>query len=1081
MNRNVLQKFLMLIFLIGIHTNSFGQYKMEKLSRGLVAARSGNNNFISWRWLGTEGDNVTFNLYRNGAKVNTTPLTVCNYTDNGAAASATYYIKAVVDGIEQAPSAAVTVWGAQFLKIPVTAPAGGTTPDGVAYTYIANDASVADLDGDGEFEVILKWDPSNSKDNSNSGYTGNTYVDAYKMNGTRMWRINFGINIRSGAHYMDFMVFDFDGDGKAEMMARTADGTTDGKGVRIGTTTDYRNSGGYVLSGLEYFTVFNGETGAAMATANYWPARGTVGDWGDTYGNRVDRFRAGVAYLDGVKPSGIFCRGYYTRLAVAAWDWDGKNLTNRWKFDSGFNSSNEYFSQGDHSLSIADVDGDGKQEVISGAAIIDDNGTGYYSTQKGHGDALHVGDLDPSLPGLEVFNIQEPVGDAGAYMYSAKDKKILWKKASVAGSDEGPGRGVCADISAKWPGSEAWVIGGGVSGQLMDVKGNFVGNQPTSGGSGATCNFLVWWNGDLLREMLDDTRIDNYDLGRIVVLGSLAPVSSNNGSKKNPCLSGDIIGDWREEVLMRASDNTALYLFTTVIPTGYKFRTLLHDAQYRTAIAWQNTGYNQPPHPSFFLGDGVTSIPKPNIATVCSGITAPVVTNVSYCQGATTSALTATASTDGNLVWYGTNATGGTASYIPPIPSTSASGQTTYYVSQVISGCESSRSAIVVTVNALPSALISYTGSLTLCQGSSVTLNANSGIGLTYQWKNGSSSIGTASTYVASAAGTFTLTVTDANKCVATSTPVVTTISTVQTKWYADVDKDGKGDPNTSLTSCAQPNGYVTDNSDLCPSDSSKINPGNCGCGKTESSCLDCNNVANGSATIDDCDRCVNGATGKVPCTEAGEAETDVCLYDGTIDSNNAGFKGSGFINVPNAIGSRIVFNVNANTSGGAMLSFRYASGGANDRMASVLVNGAVQVETQSFSSTGAFTIYKTVDVSLVLNSGNNTVELVSATADGLANIDQIGYVSSGVGKGECVITAIQDINEATYVSIYPNPSSSSFHIRLNKNADVEITNLEGKVLERYKNVSELEFGSDLIPGMYFAKVENKIFKFVKY
>lgn len=610
-----------LILLSMILSSAYGQYQMEKLDRGVVAVRSGSNNFISWRWLGNE-DDLSFNLYRNGTKVNATPLTVTNYTDNGAAANASYTVRAVVNGNELSASAAVTPWAQQYLKIPITAPAGGTSKDGVNYTYVANDASAADLDGDGILEIILKWDPTNSKDNANSGYTGNTYLDAYKMNGTRMWRIDYGINIRSGAHYMDFMVYDFDGDGKAEIMSRTADGTKDATGKVIGSSTaDYRNTSGYVLSGPEFISVFSGQTGAVMATKDYIPARGTVSSWGDTYGNRVDRFRAGVAYLDGQRPTGIFCRGYYTRAVTAAWDWRNGQLTNRWTFDSGTNSSNAYYGQGDHSLSIADVDEDGKQEIIVGSAIIDDNGQGYYSTKFGHGDALHVSDLDPSLPGLEVFNIQESVSSAGAYMYSAKDKKVLWQKPSVAGSEEGPGRGVSADISAKWAGAECWVLGGGITGQVMDCKGNVVGNQPTSGGSGATCNFVVWWNGDLLREMLDDTRIDNYDQGRIVVLGTLAPVSSNNGTKKNPCLSGDLIGDWREEIIMRASDNTALYLFTTTIPTTYKFRTLLHDPQYRVAIAWQNTGYNQPPHLSYFLGNGMNTPTKPNITIIGGDMT----------------------------------------------------------------------------------------------------------------------------------------------------------------------------------------------------------------------------------------------------------------------------------------------------------------------------------------------------------------------------------------------------------------------------------------------------------------------------
>ena len=270
----------------------------------------GTKVFISWRWLGTEPDNITFNLYRGTTKLNATPLTVSNYTDNAGSTTATYSVRAVLNGVEQTGSNPVTPWAQQYLKIPVQAPAGGTTPDGVAYTYNANDASAADLDGDGQYEIILKWDPSNSKDNSQSGYTGNTYVDAYKLNGTRLWRIDFGLNIRSGAHYMDFMVYDFDGDGKAEMMCRTGDGTKDGLGNIIGTASaDYRSTAGYVLTGPEYISVFNGMTGAVMATSNYIPARGTVSSWGDSYGNRVDRFRAGVAYVDGQRPTGIFTRG----------------------------------------------------------------------------------------------------------------------------------------------------------------------------------------------------------------------------------------------------------------------------------------------------------------------------------------------------------------------------------------------------------------------------------------------------------------------------------------------------------------------------------------------------------------------------------------------------------------------------------------------------------------------------------------------------------------------------------------------------------------------------------------------------
>jgi len=574
---------------------------MEYLTRGVVAVRTGNGNFVSWRWLGTE-DDITFNLYRNGTKVNTAPLKVTNYTDNGASDNATYTVRAIVNNVEQAPSETASTWGQNYLSVPLQKPAG---------SYTANDCSVADVDGDGVYEILLKWDPTNSKDNSFSGVTDNVLIDCYKLNGTRLWRVDLGRNIRAGAHYTQMAFYDFDGDGKAEFMCKTADGTKDAKGKVIGdASADYRNSGGYILTGPEFLTVFNGLTGEAMATANYIPARGNVGSWGDTYGNRVDRFRVGVAYLDGKKPTALFCRGYYTRLVIAAWDWRGGKLTNRWTFDGNANSG--YNGQGDHSLSIADVDEDGKQEIISGAAIIDDDGKPYHTTGYGHGDALHVSDFDPDLPGIEVVNIQERFDKQGLYMYNAQSKKTLWAKPSVAAGEdgEGPGRGVCGDITAAHRGGESWAAGAGVTG-LYNCKGTLTG-LPTP----SSCNFLAWWDGDLLRELLNGTSISKYQGSTLL---SASGCSSNNGSKSTPNISGDILGDWREEVIWRTSDNSALRIYTTTIPSNYKFRTLVHDPQYRMALAWQNGAYNQPPHVSFYLGDGMETPAKPNITMVKDG------------------------------------------------------------------------------------------------------------------------------------------------------------------------------------------------------------------------------------------------------------------------------------------------------------------------------------------------------------------------------------------------------------------------------------------------------------------------------
>lgn len=582
---------------------SYGQYQMEYVTRGVVAVRTGNNNFVSWRWLGTE-DDIVFNLYRNGTKVNANPLKVTNYTDNDAPANANYTVRAIVNNIEQIASEAATTWGQNYLTIPLQRPSN---------IYSPNDCSVADVDGDGVYEILLKWEPNDAKDAAYAGVTSNVFIDCIRLNGSRLWRIDLGRNIRAGAHYTQMAFYDFDGDGKAEFMCKTADGTKDGVGKVIGSSTaNYVNGDGKILSGPEFLTVFNGLTGAAMATANYIPARGGNGSgWGDPNGNRVDRFRVGVAYLDGKRPSALFGRGYYTRLVMAAWDWRDGKLTNRWTFDSNTPGNAAFRGQGNHSLSIADVDNDGKQEIISGAAVIDDDGKPYYSTGFGHGDAGHVSDLDPDLPGIEVVNIQESYDDQGLYMYSATNKRVLWAKPSVLATTdrEGPARGVSADISAAHRGAESWARGA-VSG-VYNAKG-----ARTSLSTPASCNFLSWWDGDLLRELLDGTSITKYGGGTLL---NASGCSSNNSTKSTPCLSGDIFGDWREEVIFRTTDNSSLRIYTTTIPSTYKFRTLVHDPQYRMALAWQNGAYNQPPHVGFYLGDGMDMPAKPNIEVIKDG------------------------------------------------------------------------------------------------------------------------------------------------------------------------------------------------------------------------------------------------------------------------------------------------------------------------------------------------------------------------------------------------------------------------------------------------------------------------------
>ncbi|CAL9510458.1 Rhamnogalacturonan endolyase YesW [Streptomyces sp. enrichment culture] len=571
--------------------------QLENLDRGLVSVHSGGNNLVSWRYLATDPDNVAFNVYRGSVKVNDQPITgTTNFLHRDVPNSADYRVRAVVGGAEQDWSPHAIQFRAGYYDVPIQQPPGGS-----GYTYNANDASVGDLNGDGQLDIVLKWDPSNSQDNANDGVTGNTIIDGYTLAGQRLWRIDLGRNIRSGAHYTQFQVYDYDGDGRAEVVMKTADGTVDGTGRVIGNASaDYRNSAGRVLDGPEFLTVFNGTTGAAMATVDYVPARGNVSSWGDNYGNRVDRFLAGTAYLDGSRPSIIMARGYYTRTVIAAWDWRGGQLTRRWTFDtnSSTNVGQGYDGQGSHSLSIGDVDGDGRDEIVYGAMAVDDNGTRLWTTRTGHGDAQHLGNFNPGTSGLDYFKVSESGSQPSSLYINPANGQIRWQTA--AGGDNG--RGVAGNI---WSGSVGAQMWSSRDGQLRDVNGQQIGRKPSS------TNFLVWWDGDPVRELLDDTRIDKYGPSGDTRLLTGSGVASNNGTKATPVLSGDILGDWREEVIWRTSNNGALRIYSTPIETDRKITTLLHDRMYRTGLAWQNTAYNQPPHTSFYLGQGMGTPPRP--------------------------------------------------------------------------------------------------------------------------------------------------------------------------------------------------------------------------------------------------------------------------------------------------------------------------------------------------------------------------------------------------------------------------------------------------------------------------------------
>ena len=592
-------------------------YSGEKLSRGLIGIPTEDGMYFSWRMTLEDAAGLQFDLYRSSGggaevKLNKEPIdrtsdfldrTVDYTVDNRWTLKATTGEVATwtrLKGEKRNP----------YLSIPVCKPEDGEIA-GESFTYTANDCSVGDLDGDGEYEIILKWFPSNSKRPPQRGFTGNTYLDAYKMDGTRLWRIDLGPNVRSGAATTNFLVFDFDGDGCAEICCKTGDGTVDGLGHRIGDAqADWRTwdkkspTYGKIVNGPEYLTVFEGRTGKELDSKEYIPTRYPLDGWGgvggncgnDNTGGRSDRFTAGVAFLDGKTPSPVMVRGWYGRTVVAAWTFTNGALKHTWTFDSAAPGWEAYSGMGNHSVTVADFDGDGCDEICVGAMTVDHDGKGLFTTGLRHGDALHAGRFIPSRQGMQVFGVHENEGDneivkrtPAVAMFDGATGEIIWQD----GLGQDAGRGVAADIDPRYDGAECWCnIGGLRRGDTGEIISN---RKPDS------CNFTIYWDADPLAELLDHVSISkwNWNAESTDLLLKAEGVVSNNGTKGNPCLSGDILGDWREEVIWPSEDQTELRIYSTTIPAVDRRATWMNDRQYRLAIAWQNVAYNQPPHSSF--------------------------------------------------------------------------------------------------------------------------------------------------------------------------------------------------------------------------------------------------------------------------------------------------------------------------------------------------------------------------------------------------------------------------------------------------------------------------------------------------
>lgn len=632
--------------------------QMEHLDRGLVVVPVDTNNSVrcvlSWRLFGYDPDNICFDILKNGNVITQNLTCLTFYELDNVKNSDLFQIVAKSDNKILDVSKKVKPWNSFYKALKLDRPQDGTSINGRKYSYIPNDCSVGDVDGDGEYEIFVKWEPNNAHDNSHRGYTGNVFIDCYKLNGTKLWRIDLGKNIRAGAHYTQFLVYDFNGDGNAELMCKTAPGSIDGIGHFVSEAAsdctifstdniaDYRSESvpGVILSGPEFLTAFDGLTGKALSTVYYNPNRaGSWGGnpeypdewfWGDVYGNRSERYLACVAYLDGLdsNPAAVFTRGYYTRAYLWAVELQNNQIVTKWLHASESNSrvtvidyngnkntfefnNNSFggnctftcFGQGAHSIAVADVDDDGKDEIMFGAAAVDDNGKLLYSTGLGHGDAIHLSDLDPDRPGLEFFmtHEQKPYGFS---LRDAKTGEILYYEKS----SQDNGRGLAADIDSTHRGFEFWSI---ANDNTYNVNGSVIADKHGS------INFRVYWDGDPYDELFDRGHVDKWNgssFERLMLPSNVDFIDVNNsrtcnGTKSTPNLIADIFGDWREEILLwSANDYSTINIFTTNITPQFRLPTLMHDHVYRMSVCWQNVAYNQPPHLGYFLPDSVKNI-----------------------------------------------------------------------------------------------------------------------------------------------------------------------------------------------------------------------------------------------------------------------------------------------------------------------------------------------------------------------------------------------------------------------------------------------------------------------------------------
>lgn len=641
--------------------------QMEKLDRGLIAIKTDGGVYLSWRLFDSEDNifgsadkNVSFNVYRDGKKISEV-ATKTNYVDSTVGTN--YSVAPVINGVEGEKCNPVTAYNNSYFDIPLLKPDDETIYDPsnnklATYSFFPSDCSTGDVDGDGEYEIIVKW-TSHERDVGTPAYSGTVHLAAYKLDGTKLWKndIELGKNVYSSAHTLQFLVYDFDGDGKSEVICQTSLGSKDGQGKYVSnaaqsdeeikaitdeqnSTADYRGSYGVITEGEEFLTIFNGETGAAMDTISLPTTRGSENgvDYGDDFGNRSNRFVSDIAYLDGEKPYAIYLRGYYfgrngkQRTSIAGISWDGTALSPTYRFDTQkgqegyYDGAYQYVGNGNHNCTVADVDNDGKDEFITGALCMEVNDDNEFRpkwcTYLQHGDALHIGNYDPTHTGFEFFTVHEDSGtnslsgnditlDFGMSVIDAETGNIMFHE----GASDDTGRGVMANVGA---GGYYQIWSAKNSARQSNGGTDFTTATSLTGRNTPSMNFRIFWDGDLYDNLLNGANITDWNgrnMSNIFSAGNYDCVSIN-GTKANPSLQADLFGDWREEVVYPTSDGTALRVFSTTDTTDYKIKTLMQDPVYRSGVAAEQTAYNQPPHVGFYMGKEVFETRKITSITI---------------------------------------------------------------------------------------------------------------------------------------------------------------------------------------------------------------------------------------------------------------------------------------------------------------------------------------------------------------------------------------------------------------------------------------------------------------------------------